>query len=297
MPMLPGKAAVGWTVRGRRGKRTQEIGEDSLILRARRRQLSTSVYSLIFFIVLGIASLLMLSGCAFFPVATIRYRLTVKVDVAGLEKTGSSIIQVKYMHGSTVSGSPTVYPYPKGVAPVIDLGRNGFLILSIDQYHTESQSLITRNENSRCGAKYYETAHIAAYFLEHAFELGYRRFDKTPKEAIALKIGRLRDGQQAQVSSRLAAFIWYPENGSITQGKYFCADELSEAIGIDIQLRSIKAEIANGTPVTAKLEISPPWLEQIRAQEKKRESTSYTWSKVNAFVPNLKAFEQLGDGR
>jgi hypothetical protein len=190
---------------------------------------------------------------------TFRYRLAFSVSVNGSEKSASNIISVHYRGGQSgwESGVAT-YTTVKGVAPVIDLGQYGMLVAAM-AYDVDAWA-----KRKACKQP------IPADWLPAKFSL---------KLAALVK---LREGKRELADDSYPAFIWFPTGKSYERAQQLCPQEFSRVIGANIELRSVTIEAAPDAPLLTKLNISAPWLDEIRVDQKKGGVTSW----VGIFKPH-----------
>jgi hypothetical protein len=235
--------------------------------------------------IISSAPVFLLNACDT-TVATARYRLFFEVQSDGVVKSASSVIQLNYHWSTSVSGNPIISPRATGIAPVVDLGSNGTLVLAID--------------TPRLGVKWLQlpcvkkSAFIPAYFFESAYSVHVN--DESLFEYLFQGLaGRIwwLSGKR-ELAQGMQAFIWFPENASFDEGKYLCADEFERVIGGNLALRSVAIEIAPRAPIKSKLDIQARWLEQLRngLPFKKYKGIQFSRDPERPFVPDLSQLEQ-----
>lgn len=193
--------------------------------------------------------------------ATFRYRLSFAVEVDGVVKSASSIIQVWYLKlGSQNAAGATGTAWYRGIAPVIDLGPDGYLIAAL------SPSCIYPNKagvekglfpfsSSKEYGKVCKRA-VSATELPKAFGLGY-----------GAELEQLREGKRELADDNYPAFIWIAKGASWRHTKRICPEEFSSVIGADVRLVSATIEAAPDAPLVHKLELQAPWIDEMRADE------------------------------
>lgn len=198
----------------------------------------------------GISSLL--SACSRSD-ATFRYRLAFSVSVNGAVKSGSSIISVRYWRGGASWGTgEATYTVVNGVAPVIDLGEYGMLVAAM-AYDVDAWA-----RRKACKQP------LAAESLPGKFGLA------------PAALANLREGKRDLTDGSCPAFIWFPSGQSYERAQQLCPEEFSGAIGANVELRSVTIEAAPDAPLVTRLDISAPWLDEIRTDQKKGQVT--TWA-------------------
>ena len=203
---------------------------------------------------------------------TFRYRLSFAVEVDGVVKSASSIIQVWYLKlGSQNAAGATGTAWYRGVAPVIDLGPDGYLIASLRPY------CIYPNEEGGYG-KVCKRA-VSATELPKAFGLGYGN-----------KLQQLREGKRELADDNYPAFIWIAKGASWRHTKRICPEEFSSVIGARVRLVSATIEAAPDAPLIHKLEIPAPWLDELRADS---ESYGKSYDKIHRAIAD---YCKLGSG-
>jgi hypothetical protein len=217
----------------------------------------------------SVVMLALLSGCG--SEYVFRYRLTVEVAVDGEIKSASSIIEVTYYGGSS-GGASSPYSYytrTKGVAPVVDLGRHGWLVAAMD-YDGEEYYRRKRGSRLACAVP------KAATTFPDAFQLP------------APQLVKLREGSRALADGGHPAFIWFPRGAQYTRAEQICPEEFASVIGANVDLRSITIAIAPGAPVLHRLDTQAPWLDEIRVDQRTNfPGESYVWSTgTPSFRPN-----------
>lgn len=199
-------------------------------------------------VLLGLLSMLaLLQGCS--NEKTFRYRLSFAVEVDGVVKSASSIIQVRYVTlGMQNAAGATGTASHRGVAPVIDLGPHGYLIASMDPY--------CNYPNKEGGYGKVCKRAVTAEELPKAFGLGY-----------GTELERLRQGKQDLADDNYPAFIWIAKGASWRYTKRICPEEFSSVIGADVTLKSATIEAAPNAPLIHKLELQASWIDEMRADE------------------------------
>ena len=226
-------------------------------------------------------------------VATVRYRLSFEVEADGVAKSASSIIQLDYVNGSTTTGNATIYPNPTGVAPVIDLGEKGTLLIAIDGEGHGTKWLQHSNSQTTCG----RDAYVTALFLDTAFhKAGGEESGFKDEMFLSTKLWWLSG--RKKLPHNVPAFIWFPKNADYDEGNYLCADDFSRVINGNLVLRSVAVEIAPRAPVISKFESPGLWLPQLRTyQNPKTRSEIYSNPKQSGdrqdvFIPRMSQLEQ-----
>jgi hypothetical protein len=188
-----------------------------------------------------------------------RYRLMVEVAVDGEVKSASSIIEVTY-YGK---GEFTRYnSYYRGVAPVVDLGRHGMLVAAMrvdldEEFRRQKTFGLTCKDGSD------------AEQITKAFRL-------PPPE-----LAKLREGKRELADGGYPAFIWFPDGAHYAQAQQICPEEFSRVIGANVVLRSVTMEVAPDAPVKTRLEVTAPWLDEIRVDQKESWTARHGIFKVN----------------
>ncbi len=181
---------------------------------------------------------------------SVRYRLTFSVEVDGETKTASSVINVAY-YGSDSVGASGVRGYSSvnGVAPVIDMGRHGWLVAAMAEFGSEWHRRKTKY-GLAC-SKPRSAAQLPAVF-------GLRAGD----------LVKLRNVRRELDQNNYPAFIWFPASEPYTMAKQLCPEEFDIVIGADVKFRSIEIEIAPDAPLRTQLGITAPWLDEIRVDQR-----------------------------
>lgn len=204
-----------------------------------------------------VAVLALVQACSS-NVHTFRYRLNFAVDIDGETKSASSIIQAWYERfGSQNAAGATGTAWYRGVAPIIDLGKHGYLIAALSASciypykQAVEKGLYPFNRSEEYG-KVCKRA-VEATELPKAFGLGY-----------GSELERLREGKRDLADDNYPAFIWIAKGASWRQTKRICPEEFASVIGTDVKLRSISIEAAPKAPLVNKLELNAPWLDEMR---------------------------------
>lgn len=179
----------------------------------------------------------------------LRYRLTFEVEVDGEVKSASSIIDVLYYGGGTTqdASGATGWSQTKGVAPVIDLGRHGWLIAALDYDIDEAYRRKKLNQGCSIPKR--------AGQLPAAFELNVS------------DVAHVKERKRELSPKQYPAFIWVPYGAAETAAQQLCPEEFFRVIGANVTLRSVAIEIAKGALVATRLDIKAPWLDELRAAE------------------------------
>ena len=198
----------------------------------------------------GVAMLALLSGCDGGS-ANFRYRLMFTVEVNGMEKTASSIVNVHYYWGNSVEASgASGFSEVKGVAPVIDLGQGlGWLVAGLGADYAEHARRV-----EAFGLRCPQPGTAAAFG---------QVFAKEREE-----LDRLSSGKRTLPVDLLPAFIWFPAGASYRQAQQICPEEFARVIDAGVKLRSVSVEVARDGPVLRRLEIKTPWLNEIRVEQR-----------------------------
>jgi hypothetical protein len=180
-------------------------------------------------------------------------RLAFAISQDGAVKTGSSIIDVLfYGEGGTASGQPyRYYTTTEGVAPVIDLGRHGWLVAAME-YDGEEYYRRKRRYGLACAVP---------------------RSAPTLLDAFGLQVSDLRNrsgGKRVLAENFYPAFIWFPAGKPYEQAQQLCPEEFSSVIGAGIKLQSVTIELAPDGPLLKRLDIRAPWLDEIRIDQRER---------------------------
>ena len=198
---------------------------------------------------LGVIILALLSGCGIGS-ANFRYRLMFTVEMNGVLKSASSIVNVYYHWGNSVEASgASGFSTVKGVAPVIELGQGqGWLVAGLNVNYVEHAR------------------------RQRAFGIGCPQ----PKSAAAFgqvfaqtreQLGRLSSGKRDLPADLLPAFIWIPYGASYKQAQQLCPEEFARVIGSSVKLRSVSVEVAQDAPVLKRLDTKTLWLDEIRIDQ------------------------------
>jgi hypothetical protein len=210
-------------------------------------------------IVTGI--LLLVAGFVLFKVrdnggrdggGNVSFRLAFAVSVDGAVKTGSSIIDVLfYGGGDTKSGSPyRYYTTTEGVAPVVDLGSDGWLVAAMEYD----------------GEEYYRRKR------QYGLACAVPRTAPTQLDAFGLEVPDLvkqRGGKRVLAEKYYPAFIWFPAGKPYQQAQQLCSEELARVIGAGIKLQSVTIELAPDGPLLKRLDIRASWLDEIRMDQRR----------------------------
>src|SRR5262249_51735146 len=175
------------------------------------------------------------------------------VSVDGADKTGSSVINVLfYGGGGTKSGSPyQYYTMTEGVAPVIDLGSHGWLVAAME-YDGEEYYRRKRRYGLACAVPRSATSLLDAFGLEVS-DLRHRSGAK-----------------RVLAADYYPAFIWFPAGKPYERAQQLCPEEFASVIGAGITLESVTIELAPDAPLLKRLHIRPPWLDEIRIDQRER---------------------------
>jgi hypothetical protein len=205
---------------------------------------------------LFVAVLLLVNGCDSgggdgIRGGNVRFRLTFAVSVDGAVKTNSSIINVLfYGGGDTKSGNPhQFYTSTEGVAPVIDLGSQGWLVAAME-YDGEEYFRRKRSYRLAC-AKPRNAPTLLDAFGREVSDLKKRSGDK-----------------RALAEDYYPAFIWFPAGKPYQQAQQLCAEEFASVIGAGTKLQSVTIELVPDAPVLKRLDIQAPWLDEIRVDQR-----------------------------
>lgn len=199
---------------------------------------------------------------------TFRYRLSFAVEVDGVVKSASSIIQVWYLKlGSQNAAGATGTAWYRGIAPVIDLGPDGYLIASMNPYcHYPEKRSVEKGMYPFSSSKEYGKVckrAVSATELPKAFGLGYGD-----------KLQQLREGKRELADDNYPAFIWIAKGASWRHTKRICPEEFSSVIGARVRLVSATIEAAPDAPLIHKLELQAPWIDEMRADKAQNERYS-----------------------
>lgn len=181
----------------------------------------------------------------------IRYKLTVEIDDDGKLLTQSSIIEVNAWKNSVDIGGPGAHGGSAihGVAPIFDLGRNGWLVLPLRASMSSDKWLPL---DARKCPEYFWT------FQPIQLPETVYKLDKEPSTQI-------RDLQKVQLTAlQRPAFYWFP-GPTWDSGREICGNELPDVISPSISVRSITIEPTN-EPLRRRVDPAPPWLEDARRQ-------------------------------
>jgi hypothetical protein len=183
--------------------------------------------------------------------ATFRYRLTVEVEVDGEVKSASSIIEILYygLGGDVGASGARSYSTYSGVAPVIDLGSHGMLAATME-YDDSEWHRRKKQYGLTCKQP------VGAVSFPRVFGLQ------------ALQLEKLPAGDKHQLPEDVyPAFVWFPDGAPWPDAKQLCPEEFEGVIG-GVKFLSISIEPAPGAPISTKLDIQAPWLDQLRIDQK-----------------------------
>jgi hypothetical protein len=194
----------------------------------------------------------------------VRFRLTFAVSVDGAVKTGSSIINVLfYGEGGTKSGNPyQFYTLTEGVAPVIDLGSQGWLVAAMAP---DGEEYVRRKRR-------------------HGLACADPRYAPSLLDAFGREVSDLRNrsgDKRVLAENYYPAFIWFPAGKPYEQAQQLCPEEFPSVIGAGIKLQSVTIELAPGAPLLKRLDIRAPWLDEIRIDQRDHISR-----RIGIFKPN-----------
>lgn len=187
------------------------------------------------------------------------------IEVDGEAKSASSIIQIQYYGGGGKQQARSYYTYTQGVAPVIDLGPHGWLVAAMGA-DTSEHFRRRKALGLTC------TTPRDADSLPGVFGMD------------AVQLTKVRQGKRELAEHDLPAFIWFPRDEPYAKSaEQLCPEEFSSVIGASVRLSNVTIEIAPDAPLKTKLEISPPWLESMRADQ----GDYVGGSPYNRYYPNL----------
>jgi hypothetical protein len=210
----------------------------------------------------------LLSGCG---ETEDKYYVSMTVKVDGQLRTATALQKVVYFSTGDANGKPTTNSRSGGVAPIIDLGPDGTLVAALSGDLREWQQR---------SSEYNLTCHKPRRLNEVIRDTG-RRY--APPDAPPIKIW----------DDYLPAFIWFPHAKSYKAGIQLCPEEFSRVIGRPIELVSVSYQNAPGKTIPTKLELSAPWLDEMRA-EKFGELRSSTPDKPLRYLPSIHQIEGEG---
>jgi len=197
----------------------------------------------------GLGALGLLAACGGGDDATFRYRLSFSVAINEAVRSGSSIIAVRYWTGGASWGTgKATYSIVKGVAPVIDLGQYGMLVASMA---SNGEEWFRRKKQYGLTCKKPLTADSLP-----------AKFSREPAV-----LANLQQGRRDLTDDSYPAFIWFPYGQPYERAQQLCPEEFSRAIGANIELQSVTIEVAPDAPLLTRLNISAPWLDEIRADQ------------------------------
>ncbi|PDT91078.1 hypothetical protein CO669_08360 [Bradyrhizobium sp. Y36] len=197
----------------------------------------------------SLGALGLLAACGVGDDATFRYRLSFSLGINGAVRSGSSIIAVRYWTGGASWGTgKTTYSIVKGVAPVIDLGRYGTLVASMA---SNGEEWFRRKKQYGLTCKKPLTADSLP-----------AKFSQEPAA-----LANLRQGKRDLTDDSYPAFIWFPYGQPYERAQQLCPEEFPRVIGANIELQSVTIEVAPDAPLLTRLNISVPWLDEIRADQ------------------------------
>lgn len=200
--------------------------------------------------VVALALAVVLTGCGGYSY-NVRYRLTFAVETDSGIKSASSIINVYYYGSDTVGASGrTGYSSVTGVAPVIDLGPDGWLVAAMDENGDEFYRR-KRTYNLSCKPPKPASLLLAAFGL-HARELT-----------------KLGEGRRDLADDNYPAFIWFPKDRPYTVAQQLCPEEFPKLIAGDVKFKSISIELVPNAPLKTQLVIKAPWLDELREDQRK----------------------------
>jgi hypothetical protein len=185
---------------------------------------------------------LILSGC-FLETYTVRYKLTLVVEVDGAVKIGSSVVEVKY-----IDQAPWIPQWATdihGDATYVDLGTRGVLVSLL---HGEPDKRC-----SPCNPAEVPLAYFPSFFREGGLPSNTAKggreltalMDAKPNTAIPLAL--------------LPLLVWFPDANSPAGGKFVDPSNVSATLGDKVKLLRATIEITDA-PVTRTITKELSWL-------------------------------------
>lgn len=110
---------------------------ESSAVSAERKELKRRVRIVAIIVIVTLGALAGIIGWNYLtgPPSTLRYRLTLKVDVDGQPHIGSGVIETRWgdqRYASSLAGGVAWHVFVKGEAVVIDLGERGLMFATLD---------------------------------------------------------------------------------------------------------------------------------------------------------------------
>jgi hypothetical protein len=206
----------------------------------------------------------------------VRYRVTINLDVDGETKSGSGVIQTLFYGGGGKNQPNQYYMSTTGVAPVVDLGRHGWLVAAIRDDNHE----VTRRKRA------------------------YRLTCKDPRSIVGLlntvphteidELLKVRAGKWEVKDGNLPAFVWFPGGQPYTDAQQICPEEFARVIGANVDLKSVTVEIVPDAPFKAALDIDAPWLAEMRADQPRGNRGPQALASKQDYIPTITFFENPG---
>ena len=192
----------------------------------------------------------------FFPnpgKGNVRFRLGFSLLVDGQPKSASSVMEVWYYGGgkNAMVGPGGTVGYAQlhgGTAPILDLGPRGMIAAAMAPDITE-KGRRKREHNLSCTG--------GAYYAEFPGIFGL-----SPAQMAAAK------SMKKELTEKFyPAFIWIPAGASYRQAQQICWEEIPKIVGSDVRFQSAWVELAPDAPLVKKLDISAPWLDELRKDQ------------------------------
>lgn len=196
-----------------------------------------------------------------------RYRLTLIADVDGERKIGSSVIQVEYYFGQKSPMSCCEHVV-KGTAPIVDLGRYGWLVVPFGPNNLAQWPDTLPGKIPGKPPRYAEVTHIP--FLAYGVAYRIAREDlpevqQRTEKVDLLELWRTGSVRQIPAAFTLPQIIWVPlDVGPDAPLLPLLPEDIPQWIASSVRLIEFTFEPTKEEPVS-QVAAAPDWLLNLRA--------------------------------
>lgn len=212
----------------------------------------------------AIAAVVYIAYSSIFPTAYLRYRLTVNVDVDGVTRTGSGVVEISYQplpdSFASLPGNHFIGDM-RGYAITVDLGARGLLFV------TDSPPLLRKPEAAREPGSSFALFPKARGLAKLPFVVYGFEAEGLPSTMMGLARQIRQKSRLVDVApEELPMILYFRDINDGDSNEEVDPRDLAAAIGSGVRLLSAKFEMTRA-PVTAMPRNWPKWLVDQQGEE------------------------------
>lgn len=176
---------------------------------------------------------------AIYPTYTYRYRLTISVEVDGQTRTGSSVIEVRWIGQPNIPDAGSSVPRVRGQAAFVDLGPRGALVATLvngESYGPAADGAVN-----------------ALWLVPRAFKTGLSGDDFQRLPTLS--------GRKDLATDNFPRLLWFPTTEDWKTARVVKPQNISTVIGTNARIVAAYVEITRD-PIVLNIDDHLTWLRQ-----------------------------------